>query len=120
MEASEAVERCHRHAAAGEVEALGVQHAAGAEQEAEKKQGKLIHVLVAIQNLTPSVYHNEYTKRVTTIRDLKVLAERVRNSYLLGVGCFGRLPGIQLARPVVLGDFLHRKCLIAGAAFHFF
>lgn len=48
------------HAAARQVEALRTQHAAGAEQEAEKKQGKLIHALVAIQDFTPSVYHNEY------------------------------------------------------------
>lgn len=116
MESPEAVDRRHRHAARREIESLPTQHACGAEQETEKKEGKLFHAQVAIQDFTPSAYDNEYLKRVTTIRDLEVLAMRVRNSYLSGVR---RLPGIQLARPVVPADLLNRKCPIAGAALHF-
>ena len=44
---------------------------------------------------------------------------RVGNRFLPAVGSIGGRPGIQLARPIVPADLLHRECLIAGAAFHF-
>jgi len=52
-------------------------------------------------------------------RTLAVPAMRARNSYLPSDGSVGRVPGNQLARSVVPADLLHRKCRIAGAAFHF-
>jgi len=63
VEAPQPVERRDRHAAGGEVETLPTQHAAGAEQEAEKKQGKLTHGLAADQDRFCNPYHGEYPKR---------------------------------------------------------
>jgi len=74
-------------------------HSTGAGQEAEKKQGKLIHMLVAIQDFTGNVNRNEYPKRVTIIHDLEVLAMRVRNSYLLGAGALAGRPEFSLHGP---------------------
>jgi hypothetical protein len=82
-------------------------------------QGKLIHAVVAIQDITRNVFHNQYPERVTAIRDLAVPAINVRISYLPAVGTVGRLPGNQLAWSIVPADLLNRKCLIASAAFHF-
>ena len=72
MKTPQSIERRDWLAASAEIEALPAQHAAGAgtEEKAEKKQGKLIHALVAIQDFTRNVYHNEYPKRVTNIHEL--------------------------------------------------
>ena len=63
MESPQAVEGGDRQAAGGEVEALRTQHAAGAEQEAEKKQGKVIHTVVADRDRFCNLYHDEYPER---------------------------------------------------------
>jgi len=120
MKTPQSIERRDWLAASAEIEALPAQHAAGAgtEEKAEKKQGKLIHAVVADHGRICNLYHDEYPKRVTILHEFAALAMRVRNSYLPGDGSAGRLPGIHLARSVVPADLLNRKWLIAGAAFH--
>src|SRR5271165_4346246 len=77
-------------------------------------------VILAVTRIRESIAQNDGNGFVVNFLDrtLAALAMRDRNTCLPAIGCSGGLRGNQLARPVVSADLLHRKCLVAGAAFH--